>query len=703
MLHWALNPPPTGGGGGGDNTPPAVAITVEQPEAPIPTLLVNHETLTVFAHVDGDNLRSFTIDWGDGEGAKFIPCVSGSIMCNTSTAGVTSPKYTVPGQVVIKLDAMTNHLENGGFQQAEQQTITVSVIAPPVVTATVSPVPVSPVNAILTTDVVTLTVTVSGVELVSYAIDWGAGTYGDAVLCGGELQPPCSFSNEEAKDNGATDGKYPAGTYAINVKVTYHGDHTVKLAQAIPVVVDTRPTLDVAGPESIIVLESPGAAGTAKLTPTSLDSDGDLTRLVINWGDGSAAVTIDCTADGNLCNAQHTHDYTVAGKYTVTANLFDKHNVQADPGFSKEVKVDNRPVVDSVAIANAQGAPPYVPKNNAVELSVAAHDLDDEAGGISDFGLAHVKVTWAAGVFDTYTMCEDGSALSKIPCVVGKHKYTNEVGDRVISVIAVDKLGVESAAAKTVTVHINAAPALTSVGCPLAVATNGQVTVPVVGATDEDGDLKYFIVTWESGSVKVVLDKATDGVTSFVMSTKFATAAVYKFTVTAYDQHGVPSGEPVEAECPITVVDPNFGFITGGGWINSAAVKNGKATFGECGRLCRFATSAARQLHVLGEAWLCSDAATAEPLTNTGCSLAMCCTCHPSPPPPHTHSVALITSSGFVAKYATDSLCTGTICSPATPPPTTNTGSHWDGVLHQLRRPAPGWWPDQDTGHQVVN
>lgn len=144
--------------------------------------------------------------------------------------------------------------------------------------------------------------------------------------------------------------------------------------------------------------------------------------------------------------------------------------------------------------------------------------------------------------------------------------------------------GLADTASTTVTVS-NAPPAITGVTGPLYPVPVGT-QVEVAGEFTDAGiaDTHTVGVVWGDGNGSGASVAQGAGSGSFSDSHIYASSGVYTIATTVTDDDG---GTAIEAFQYAVVYDPNGGFVTGGGWINSPAgafspdpAATGKANFG---------------------------------------------------------------------------------------------------------------------------
>jgi WD40 repeat protein len=129
----------------------------------------------------------------------------------------------------------------------------------------------------------------------------------------------------------------------------------------------------------------------------------------------------------------------------------------------------------------------------------------------------------------------------------------------------------------------NTKPEITEVvGSLEPVAVNEETVIAVSFYDPDEGDSFKATIDWGDGTSHLYDIGYT---TSFTDPEVYQAAGIYEVSVTISDAAGAES-DPVSFQF-ITVYDPNDGFVTGGGWIDSPAdaykpdpALTGKATFG---------------------------------------------------------------------------------------------------------------------------
>jgi len=156
------------------------------------------------------------------------------------------------------------------------------------------------------------------------------------------------------------------------------------------------------------------------------------------------------------------------------------------------------------------------------------------------------------------------------------------LGTHIITVTATDDAGNSSSCATTFTVA-NDAPVITSVTGPSGpLALGGSATV-TANFTDTGAQAHAVTYSWDDGSSDTTVSLAP-GVSTGAAAHVYSGAGVYTVKVTVTDVCGASATSIYEF---IVVYDPDAGFVTGGGWINSPAGAytadpslTGKANFG---------------------------------------------------------------------------------------------------------------------------
>jgi len=129
----------------------------------------------------------------------------------------------------------------------------------------------------------------------------------------------------------------------------------------------------------------------------------------------------------------------------------------------------------------------------------------------------------------------------------------------------------------------NAAPEITSLSAPLEPVRVGTPVEAQAQFTDTDIEDRHTAI-WDWGDGVVEEVSVGDGAREVVGSHSYAAAGVYTIRLTIVDAAGASAGASFDY---VVVYDPEGGFVTGGGWINSPAgayapdpTLSGRANFG---------------------------------------------------------------------------------------------------------------------------
>jgi PKD repeat protein len=266
-------------------------------------------------------------------------------------------------------------------------------------------------------------------------------------------------------------------------------------------------------------------------------------------GECSAAITSAPTATDNCKGAivGTTNDpisFTAQGTYSVTWTYDDGNGNTSSQTQTVIVDDITDPTITAsanVSVANATGA-------CSAEVTLAAPTTGDNCG-VESVTNDHASTTYPVGTTTvTWTVTDAG--------------------------------GNTATATQTVTV-INAAPVINSITpstvSPVAISTGVSVTVNYT-----DNNVNTGKVNWDDGLGDQTI--STSVANPFTLNHTYTTPGVYTVTITLTDACGSTGSSKYDY---IVVYDPNGGFVTGGGWINSPegaypadVLLSGKATFG---------------------------------------------------------------------------------------------------------------------------
>jgi hypothetical protein len=230
-------------------------------------------------------------------------------------------------------------------------------------------------------------------------------------------------------------------------------------------------------------------------------------------------------------------------------------------------------VVRSVdAGADAGGA-----EGSAIALAGSASGLDDVA----------ISFSWSV----TTSLSNGGACVFSAPTSAVTDIICDDDGMVEATLTASDEIG--SAVSDTVSIQVdNVEPSLVVTngdGAPVAV---GQlVSIPASVADPGTNDTLTCSYDWGDGEASAAVVPSGGECTA---THAYATPDVYTVDVTVTDD----DGGSASAETSVVVYDPTAGFVTGGGWFDSAAgaykldpAAEGRATFGFVSRYQRGATT----------------------------------------------------------------------------------------------------------------
>ncbi len=318
------------------------------------------------------------------------------------------------------------------------------------------------------------------------------------------------------------------------------------------------PIVDAGGPYN-------GDEGSAIALSGATATDPDSDPLTLSWAVDAPLV---CSfSDDTALNPDLTCDDD--GTYTVT--------LTADDGTAAPVSDDATVTVDNVAPTATFGDDGPVDEGTSFNLSLTSPE--DPSGADTTAGFTYA--------FD----CGDGGGLGAFSASSTAVCTTDDNGVRNVKGQIKDKDGDSTEYTDTVTVH-NVAPTADSITVPTApvdVGAQGGATVDVVfsdpaGVNDEDYTCEFDM---DFDGVSVTVDQTETGVAYNTCSTtlNYAEPGVYTVKVIVTDKDG-DSGMAAATEF-IVIYDPDGGFVTGGGWIDSPAgayvadpTLTGKANFG---------------------------------------------------------------------------------------------------------------------------
>jgi len=257
-----------------NDRPPIVSVTGVSPNP----ALAGQPVSVSFSTSDPDGtVSSIVVNWGDGSPSDSL----------AGTAASDTHTYASGGSFIISVTATDNS------SSSSTGTISESVnapLAPAVTINNVSPNPASTGQAVTVTFTVSSTTSVSRVT-----VNWGDGTT-DSLA--GSATSDIHFYTST--------GNVQTRTFTIAVTAT-NAAGSGSAATNVSVN-DQPPTIALTG-----VSPNPANTGTTvTATFSSTDSDGTVSSISVNWGDGTSVHNLAGTATSD------THAYPVSGNFTIT-------------------------------------------------------------------------------------------------------------------------------------------------------------------------------------------------------------------------------------------------------------------------------------------------------------------------------------------------------------------------------------------------
>ncbi len=299
--------------------------------------------------------------------------------------------------------------------------------------------------------------------------------------------------------------------------------------------------------------------------------------------------------DHALSNPSLTPQVTGVAEWHINADeipLFDYNDDVRDPGerdaFEEESDVlplyeanafrtsDHDPVIVGLDLRNdppvADAGGPYsANEGDTIILSATGSDPDGTP----------VSFAWDL----------DNNGSFETPGQTASFLAIDGAFDYLVSVQVTDATGQSTVASATVSV-LNVAPTVGPISAPLAPVAVGE-TVAISADFADPGvlDTHTAAIDWGDGAMTAGVVNEANGSGTASGSYAYAAPGIYTLTLTVTDKDG---GSDSESYQYVVVYDPNGGFVTGGGWIDSPAgayrldpALSGRATFGFVARYQR--------------------------------------------------------------------------------------------------------------------
>jgi hypothetical protein len=240
----------------------------------------------------------------------------------------------------------------------------------------------------------------------------------------------------------------------------------------------------------------------------------------------------------------------------------------------------------SVVVSATGGTGAYIGTGTITNVSAGAYtySVTDENGCTGSTTITVGEPTsLSASSSATVLVCPTGTATVTVSANGGTAPYSG-TGTFVRSAgtytfVVTDANGCTASTTITITAT-NVAPVINSVTASTVapIALGGSVSITT---NYTDNNVVSASVNWDDGSANQTVSNPAS---TFIVSRTYANPGVYSVTITLTDGCGLTASYKYDY---VVVYDPNGGFVTGGGWINSPAGAyvadaslSGKANFG---------------------------------------------------------------------------------------------------------------------------
>lgn len=190
------------------------------------------------------------------------------------------------------------------------------------------------------------------------------------------------------------------------------------------------------------------------------------------------------------------------------------------------------------------------------------------------------------GIVDTHTVSWDfGDGTTETNTLNPTHVYADNEVYTVTLTVTDDDGGVGTDTVKVTVKNVN--PILGEIISPIdPVSLSSQLTTSCTFTDAGSSDTHTGIWSWGDGTSSPGFISETKGEGTVIGEHTYSEAGIYRVTITITDNFGGSDSKTAENNY-IVIYNPNGGFVTGGGWINSPAgafeadkTLTGKATFG---------------------------------------------------------------------------------------------------------------------------
>ena len=353
----------------------------------------------------------------------------------------------------------------------------------------------------------------NGGDVFTLTVDWGDGS--PLQFFGYQAGTTAFNETHQYRDDNPTGT--PADNYAISLTLSDGRESdtdsaTVTVNNAAPVLSNV-----VANPSTINV------GGITNLSGTVSDAGTlDTHQIMISWGDGSPATTLNLAVGVTAFNS--SHQYNASGAFNIGVTATDDDTGSATGGAS--------------VIVNPSPQQPPVLSNVAVSSPTIENGTATLSGNISDPNAGDqftLTVNWGDGspvqLFNypagTTSFSQTHQYLDDNPTGTPADNYT-------INLLLNDNAGGNDIDSTVVTVN-NAAPLLSNISAnPTTIIIGG--TTSLSGTITDVGtlDTHQILINWGDGAPTTTIDLAA-GVTTFNANHQYNTAGTFNVAVTATD------------------------------------------------------------------------------------------------------------------------------------------------------------------------
>jgi PKD repeat protein len=272
--------------------------------------------------------------------------------------------------------------------------------------------------------------------------------------------------------------------------------------------------------------------------PRGMIASLDTYNVTFSWGDESFT---EFSLGVNEFNFSGTHVYTEVGVYQIIITIVDDNGGEASAIW--EINVDGD-------LALVEAGPDGIIDEGSMFIS-AGFLADTDSPAYTAF------VDYGDGTGAQPLLLNPGNTFDL------QHHYC-ENGNYTILVTVFNEdvdWGSDSA---IVTVN-NVAPTIVSMFGPLTAPVRLGTAIYLAGVFTDPGVLDSHIALIQWGDTQTTTVDLPAGIYHVNQSHTYASAGVYKITLTVTDDDGGSDAKNIDTY--VVVYDPNCGFVTGGGWI----------------------------------------------------------------------------------------------------------------------------------------